>query len=103
MANSEHGLDYQHPASKEIRDLESKLNHYKEILKRICTVVIRGLVLMKFVIRAGSVGAVYFFLSPMLAYYLAGFIVVLALIQLIIDKVRKAINPSLHLSEWDVL
>lgn len=99
----EHNLDYQHPANQEIRKLETAVNEYKRIVMRVYKVVIRGFVLLKFIIRAGAIAGTYFFLSPLLAYYLTGFIVVLMLVQLMLDRVRKAVNDKVELSEWNVL
>jgi hypothetical protein len=83
--------------------LEQEVYKYKQIVQRVYKIVIRGLVLLKFAVRAGAITGTYFFINPLMAYYLAGFIFVLMLVQLVLDRVRQAVNDKVELSEWNVL
>jgi hypothetical protein len=83
--------------------LQQEVEKYKHIVQRVYKVVIRGLVLLKFAIRAGAIAGTYFFISPLMAYYLVGFVFVLMLVQLVLDRVRHAVNDNVILSEWNIL
>jgi len=84
------------------REKRKESESYKHIIENLYRVIVRALVLFKYLIRLLAVLAAYRWLGHNEAYMLAGFIAVTALIQLGIDKTRKAVNPKLKLSEWDV-
>jgi hypothetical protein len=86
----------------QIDETEREINNLKRIIQKFYRFVIRTMVVLKNLIRVGSVGAVWFWIGSREAYALAGFVVVLAIIQLIIDRVREIANPKLELSEWDL-
>jgi hypothetical protein len=87
---------------KQIESSREESRNYKNIIENLYRVIVRALVLFKYLIRLLAVLAAYRWLGHNEAYMLAGFIAVTALIQLGIDKTRKAVNPKLKLSEWDV-
>jgi hypothetical protein len=95
--------DWNSPQNVKQRELEGKISEQKEIIRQLYGVIVRGLVVLKYLIRAGSVGAAYFWLGHKEAYMLAGFIAVTGLVQLVIDKTRQTVNPKIKLSEWDIL
>ena len=84
-------------------NLEMELLGQREIIRKLQTVVVRGLVILKHVARIFALVGCYIWLGKKETFFLAVFIVVIGVFQLIIDKVRKIVNPKVALSEWDVL
>ncbi len=85
------------------RELKSEVAKQQNIVRELYTIIVRALVVLKQLTRVGAVAATYIWLGPKLAYFLAGFIAVIAVWQLTIDKARKIVHPDLKLSEWNVL
>lgn len=95
--------DYNDPIQVQKREFESKLNEQKQIIQKLYGVIVRGMVVLKYLARAGAIVATWFLLGHFEAYLLAGFVLFIGLLQLVIDKTRQVVHPDLHLSEWDVL
>lgn len=91
------------PHERERIDLRSELHKQKEIVQRLYATIVRGMVVIKYIIRIGACVATWFYVGHMETYYLAGFIVLTSLFQLVIDKTRKIVHPELKLSEWNLL
>lgn len=87
----------------EKRELRIALNEQKDIVRKLYGVIVRSMVVLKQIIRLGAVVGTYFLFGPVYAYWLAGFIAVVGVFQLAIDKTRRIVYPELKLSEWDVL
>jgi hypothetical protein len=85
------------------RRLEYELLEQKDIVRQLYAVIVRGMVVLKQLIRVFALAACWFWLGKRETYFLAGFITVIALVQLVIDKTRQTVNPKLKLSEWDIL
>jgi len=96
MSVEENGLDFSHKANQQIREL-------KGVINKLYQVIIRTLVVLKFLVRAGTVAYAYFFISTFVALFVAGFILVMMVLQLAVDRTRKVIHPDLKLSEWNIL
>ena len=84
-------------------DIVSELIQQRNITQQLYSVIVRGMVVLKNLTRIGAVGATWFWIGHKEAYLLAGFIAVIATWQLVIDKTRKIVNPTLKLSEWNIL
>jgi hypothetical protein len=80
-----------------------ELTDQKLIVQQLQGIVVRGLVILKHASRIFALVGCWIWLGRKETYFLAGFIVVIGVFQLIIDKVRKLVNPKVALSEWDVL
>jgi hypothetical protein len=83
-------------------ELETNNRELKEIVRNLYTVIVRTLVIGKYLIRLLSVLAAYHFLGQDMAVMLGVFILVTAFVQWGIDKTRQAVNPKVKMSEWDV-
>lgn len=81
---------------------EKEVRSLKDIVKNLYAVVVRTLVVLKYLVRAGAVVGAFFWLGKPVAIALAGFIAVTACVQWGVDKARQAVNPDLKLSEWDI-
>ena len=87
----------------ELRKIERELSEQKSIVQELQTIVVRGLVILKHLARVFALVGCWFWVGHKETYFLAGYIAVVGLFQLVIDKVRKIVNPKVALSEWDVL
>lgn len=99
MARNEFYPDDETPEGQ----LKSQLRAEQAKVRHLYSIIVRGMVVLKNLIRLGSVVAAYMWLGKNQAFFLAGFILVVGTFQLVIDKTRKVVNPDLKLSEWDVL
>lgn len=91
--------------AQQISDLQSDLREQKEIVRRLYGIFVRTLVVLKNLVRVGAVAYVWRWPLPVefQVFSLVGFILVIGLLQLAIDKARKTVNPQAKLSEWDVV
>jgi len=87
---------------REYEKKRTETRELKTIIENLYRVLVRSLVLIKYAVRVLAIAATYRWLGKELALMLAGFVVLTGLLQLAIDKARKAVNPKLRLSEWDV-
>lgn len=90
---------------EELRKAESERQEsgkLKEMLRQLYRVCVRTFVVIKNIIRFGTVYACYYFLDINHAIALSIFIVLIGFIQLGIDKLRQILNPGIVLSEWNI-
>lgn len=86
--------------SKEV--LERQLAEQQLMVRRLYGIIVRSMVVLKYVVRAFSLVACWLWIGKKETYYLAGFIVLVGVFQLAIDKARQTINPKVRLSEWNI-
>lgn len=87
---------------RRLREVERQKHVLEEKLKNISKVIIRMLVILKYLFRIGAIVGLYFWLGKYAALSLFGFICLIATLQLGIDKVQKTLHPGCELSEWDL-
>lgn len=85
---------------EEKRELFKKAQRFEERVKALFKVLIRFLVVLKYVMRAAALAGCYFWLGRNQTIGLAGFIVVVASVQIAIDKVQRVMHPEWEISEW---
>jgi hypothetical protein len=90
----------QEDASKEV--LERQLAEQQLMVRRLYGIIVRSMVVLKYAVRAFALAACWLWIGKKETYYLAGFILVVAVFQLAIDKARQTINPKVKLSEWNI-
>jgi hypothetical protein len=87
----------------ELEAVQRQVREQQGIVRQLYSVIVRGMVVLKYLIRAGACVAAWYLLGHYEAYLLVGFILITGAFQLVIDKTRKVVHPELKLSEWDVL
>lgn len=84
-------------------ELRRELMTQRSIVQQLYSIIVRCMVVLKYLIRAAAVVTTWRLLGQNLALMLLGFILVVGLLQLGIDKTRKVVNPGIKLSEWNIL
>jgi hypothetical protein len=85
---------------EEKRELFRKAQRFEERVKALFKVLIRFLVVLKYIMRAAALAGCYFWLGRNQTIGLAGFIIVVASVQIAIDKVQRVMHPEWEISEW---
>jgi len=85
---------------EEKHELFRKAQRFEERVKELFKVLIRFLVVLKYIIRVGTLTACYFFLGRNETIWLTTFILLVASVQLAIDKVQCVMHPEWEISEW---
>lgn len=88
--------------AEKARELKQENSNLKDRLQKITKIVIRLLVSLKYLFRLGAIVGTYFWLGKYQAAALFGFICLVALLQLAIDKVQRVLHPGWDVSEWDL-
>lgn len=89
-------------AEGKLNQTERSLRETKDMVQKLYGVIVRALVLLKYLLRIGAVGAIYMLLGRQDALILGFFFLVQGMLQLAIDKTRQVVHPDLKLSEWDI-
>lgn len=95
-------MRYQSYDNSSKEQVVEELLQQRSITQQLYSVIVRGMVVLKNLTRLGAVGASWFWVGHKEAYLLAGFIAVIATWQLVIDRTRQIVNPTLKLSEWNI-
>jgi len=83
--------------------LAHELAEQKNIVRQLYSLIVRTMVVLKQIVRAGACVATWFYIGHREAYFLLGFIVVVGVFQLAIDRARQTVVPNVKLSEWNFL
>lgn len=106
MARFKYSEDYADKSKdyvvKELMDADKEIYKYKEMIRNLYLVIVRGAFLLKLAVRIASVVGCFMWLGKQPAIALAFTHVLLMILQLISNKARCAINSQLDFSEWDV-
>lgn len=85
---------------EEKHELFKKAQRFEERVKALFNVLIRFMVSLKYIMRGAALVGCYFWLGRDQTIALFVFIVVVASIQIGIDKVQRVMHPEWNISEW---
>ncbi len=90
------------PKEDQLERLESELRKQKDIVRQLLGVIVKSMIVVKLFVRVVALVLTYYKFGKVETYYRAGFIFVVWLIQLTIDRARQVAAPEVRLSEWRV-